>query len=387
MSCAPCSPYRKRPMTFRLEALQAKHGDALLLQWGVDRLAVIDGGPSGVFRASLKPRLEALRTEHDSEEVPIRLLMVSHIDDEHIHGVLDLTRHLADLRKEEKPLPWKIQTLWHNAFDDIVGNVEPLSTALGAAVAPVTTDGPVPPGLDRYSALVMASVGQGRTLRDDARALTIPVNRPWQGLVWAPAGEKREAKFEDGLTLAIAGPLQAQVDALHADWDKKLEEMKKKPAQAQAIAADFVDKSVYNLSSIVVVATLGNRKMLLTGDARGDFTLEGLRSLGLLQNDTIHVNLLKVPHHGSNRNVREDFFRQVTADHYVISADGRHGNPDPEMLRMLTSARGRAEYTIHLTNRVEAAEQFFEADRSNRRRYRVVRRANNAPSVSVSLDG
>lgn len=376
-------------MTFTLEALQAKHGDALLLHWGADRLAVIDGGPSGVFRASLKPRLEAIRTDRGIDVLPIRLLMVSHIDDDHIHGVLDLTHHLADLRKEKKKLPWQIQTIWHNAFDDIVGNVEPLSMALGAAVAPVANDGPLPPGLglDRYSAIVMLSVGQGRTLRDNARALTIPVNRPWQGLVWATAGEKREEQLGDGLSLTIVGPLQAQVDALRTDWDKKLKEMKDKPANAQAIAADFVDKSVYNLSSIVVIASLGNRRMLLTGDARGDFVLDGLRALGELRNDTIHVDLLKVPHHGSDRNVREDFFRQVTADHYVISADGRHGNPDPDMLRMLASARGNAEYTIHLTNRVPSAEQFFEADRPNGRRYKVVYRADNTPSITVPLGG
>lgn len=315
--------------------------------------------------------------------------MVSHIDDDHIHGVLDLTRHLADLRKEKKKLPWTIQTIWHNAFDDIVGNVEPLSLALGAAVAPVANDGPLPAGLDldRSSAILMASVGQGRTLRDDARALTIPVNRPWQGLVWAPAGERRQDDLGDGLTLTIVGPLQAQVEALRADWDKKLEEMKKKPANAQAIAADFVDKSVYNLSSIVVIATLGNQRMLLTGDARGDFVLDGLRALGELRNDTIHVDLLKVPHHGSDRNVREDFFRQVTADHYVISADGRHDNPDANMLRMLASARGNAEYKIHLTNRVAAAEEFFKADRPQGRRYEVVYREDNAPSVAVPLGG
>ena len=95
----------------------------------------------------------------------------------------------------------------------------------------------------------------------------------------------------------------------------------------------------------MVVASLGNRRMLLTGDARGDFILDELRALDLLRNDTIHVDLLKVPHHGSERNVREDFFRQVTADHYVISADGRHGNPDVRMLQMLTRARGDAEVT------------------------------------------
>ena len=378
-------------MAFTLEALQAKHGDALLLHWGDDRLAVIDGGPSGVFRASVRPRLEAIQQERDVKTLPIRLLMVSHIDDDHIHGVLDMTRYLADLDKEKKPRPWKIDTLWHNAFDDVVGNVEPLSKALGAAVAPVANGDPVPAGLamDRYSALVLASVPQGKQLRADARALKLPVNRPFKGLVWAPAKEKRQVELDDGLTFTIVGPLEAQVKELQKDWDKKLAAMKKKKsaAEAQAIAAAFVDKSVYNLSSVVVLATRKKRTMLLTGDARGDYLLDGLRAAKLMKNDTIHVDLLKVPHHGSDRNVDDDFFRRITADRYVISADGKHDNPDPKMLRMLTTARGKDEYTIYLTNHVPAVDKFFEADQAKGRNYDVVYRSAAALSVTVPLEG
>ena len=316
--------------------------------------------------------------------------MVSHIDDDHVHGVLDLTRHLIELKKDSRPAPWKFDTLWHNSFDDIVGNVEPLSVALSAAVAPVAADEPLPPGLglDRSSALVMASVAQGRQLRDDARALKIALNRPWKGLVWAPDDAERAKAFEEGLTLTVLGPRAAQVDALRKDWDRKLAEMKKKPAaEAQAIAADFVDRSVYNLSSIVVLAARGGARMLLTGDARGDFILAGLEAAGLLKNGTIHVDLLKVPHHGSARNVTEDFFRRVTADHYVISADGRHHNPDRDMLKMLTAARGGDRYAIHLTNRVPAADAFFTADRPRGRHYEVICRAGDAPSITVPLGG
>ena len=377
-------------MTFTLEALQANHGDALLLHWGRERLAVIDGGPSRVFTETLRPRLEAIRAERDLKVLPIRLLMVSHIDDDHVHGVLDLTRHLIELKKDSRPAPWKFDTLWHNSFDDIVGNVEPLSVALSAAVAPVAADEPLPPelGLDRASALVMASVAQGRQLRDDARALRIPLNRPWRGLVWAPGSAERETVFEDGLTLTVLGPLEAQVQALRKDWDKKLAEIKKRSgAEAQAIAADFVDKSVYNLSSIVVLASHRGRRMLLTGDARGDFILAGLDAGGLLDGGTLHVDLLKVPHHGSARNVNEEFFRRVTADHYVISADGRHHNPDRGMLAMLTAARGCADSVIHLTNRVPHAETFFAADRPKGRHYQVVCRGDGAPSITIPLGG
>ncbi len=80
--------------------------------------------------------------------------------------------------------------------------------------------------------------------------------------------------------------------------------------------------------------------MLLTGDARGDKIIENLEEHGLMDDEgKIHVDLLKMPHHGSDRNVEDDFFKRVTADHYVVSGDGRHHNPELETYRMLFKAR------------------------------------------------
>ena len=90
-------------MIFSLEALNAEQGDSLVLSWGdaaKPRHIVIDGGPNGVWKKSLEPRLNQLRKGHglDSEEtLPLEMVMVSHIDDDHINGVLDF---FATLRPE-----------------------------------------------------------------------------------------------------------------------------------------------------------------------------------------------------------------------------------------------------------------------------------------------
>lgn len=44
-----------------------------------------------------------------------------------------------------------------------------------------------------------------------------------------------------------------------------------------------------------------------------------------------------------------DFFKVVSADHYVISADGRHENPDEGLLDIF--AANVKTGTLHLTNR------------------------------------
>ena len=85
---------------FTLEALPAKHGDCLILHYGPDgdpSLILIDGGPDTVYRQVLLPRLSQIKEERSiSGPLPISLAMVSHIDDDHINGLLDLTDALVD---------------------------------------------------------------------------------------------------------------------------------------------------------------------------------------------------------------------------------------------------------------------------------------------------
>ncbi len=364
-------------MLFTLEALQAERGDALLLYYGPSNrphLVVIDGGPKGVYRASLRPRLSELRSRLAPDgELAIELLMVSHIDDDHIQGVVDLMRELRDLKEEQSPLPWRIRTLWYNSFDDIVGNrAEELRSSLGAA------------RLAEHTGLVVASVGQGRELRQIARLLSIGANTPFTGLVAAPKKGRATAEFEGGLKLTVLSPDLERVAALHDQWEKEVVSH-----GWQARAAAYADESVYNLSSLVVLAEYRKKTMLLTGDARGDDILAGLRAAGILKSEPLHVDVLKLPHHGSERNVETDFFRRVIADHYVISANGEYHNPDLGTFKMIEEARGDAPYTLHLTNRDGAFDlgkklkQFFAKSKMKKRQ--VVYREEKALSLAVDL--
>jgi hypothetical protein len=375
-------------MLFTLEALNAGKGDALLLHVGTPaspELIVIDGGPGGIYRRMLKPRLEELRARRAGDErLAIRMVMVSHIDDDHINGVLQMFNELDDLRADRKPQPYNVLTLWHNSFDDILGNEGDVLTAnLQPAVAAAAAGEPMPPELPmhRDAAFVLASVKQGRELRARAAALSVRVNEGFDDLVGlrADAGA-RAVPIAGDLSLTVITPSKRRVDELRDEWDKQIKKM------GVARQAAFVDDSVFNLASIVALATAGDRSMLLTGDARGDDILEGLEAAGRLDDGACHVDLLKIPHHGSERNVTTDFFRRVTADHYVISANGTHDNPDLAMLRMLSDARqGTNDFAIHLTNREPRLDEFFARERERGREYEVNVRDPSAPSVMVHL--
>ena len=143
----------------------------------------------------------------------------------------------------------------------------------------------------------------------------------------------------------MIGPNAEQIAALREKWRESMQ------ALAMSELAAFLDKSVLNLASIALVVARGRKRVLLPGDARGDHILRALRDAGVLTGTTAHFDVLKVPHHGSDRNVSVDFFRQLPADHYIVSGNGKHGNPETETLRMLAEARGAAPYTVHFTYR------------------------------------
>jgi hypothetical protein len=376
-------------MLFTLEALHARHGDALLLHYGPpdsSRLVVIDGGPAGVYATSLRPRLRELAAARGGDgPLDVDLLMVSHIDDDHIRGVLDLTGELAEQLDNREPLSFAIRRLWLNSFDDIIGNQSAeLFTALDATLR---RGGAVPSGLQvsGSSQAVAASVDQGRALRRLAARLTIPFNRPFQGLVARAETGAQTVELPDDLALTILAPSLDRAARLQREWDAVLKRRDLGRDEALAQAAAHLDQSVFNLSSLVVLARLGDGTMLLTGDARGDDIMEGLEAAQLLDGGAIHVDVLKLPHHGSARNVDEQFFRSVTADHYVVSADGRDGNPDLETLRMLSTARTDDGFRLHLTNPEDRLTAFFDQERAAGRTYEVSFREADRRSLAVDL--
>jgi len=347
-------------MFFTLDVRRARKGDCLILHYGSKDdpgLILIDGGPSGVYKPHLKPRLAQIRKARGlaaDATLPIDLLMVSHIDDDHIKGVLELTKELLDAKAAQQPLPLRIRGVWHNAFDDLIGNSpKELTAALTGqfGTASLSDDGEELEGLYPDTARVLASVNQGFRLRDDSKALNLRINPQFKGeLVIAKETGKR-IDMGKGLEFTVIGPMNDEVLALQKQHDKFLLKKETKKSSADVMAA-FTDRSVANLSSVVVLAEVGKKRMLLTGDARGDKILEGLELVGLLKKDgksKVHVDVLKAPHHGSSRNIEPIFFRRITADHYLFSGDGEHGNPERETLQMLSDERGDDDYSVHLT--------------------------------------
>jgi hypothetical protein len=366
-----------------------------LLHWGslvAPRLAVIDGGPGNVYQNSLRPRLEEIRQNRGLTQLPIDLVMVSHADNDHVVGIKKLFRQLkseVDNNVSALQRHFAVGRLWHNTFNDILGDTidkfyTTLMTSVEASVGgnpnPVVLEKiraaykakyPTDPNPDQAAfdiALLLAGHGEGRELRDSFQYLfdqqqINALNAPFKknGL---PTLITRGAALQPleigGLAFTILGPGEAEINALQEEFDAYIQEH---GMDETSLLAAYADDSIKNLSSIVCLVQMGGRRMLLTGDARGDQIVAGLTAVGLLNHDPLTVDVLKVPHHGSDRNVEPDFFERIFADVYVFSGDGKHGNPERDTLTWLTSARAKsAVYDIMLTYPIAAIDQKREAD-------------------------
>jgi beta-lactamase superfamily II metal-dependent hydrolase len=367
-------------MLFTLEPLQSSEGDCLLLHWGTPKnphLAVIDGGPGNTYNTTLRKRLVEITKNRGLPQLPITLVMVSHVDNDHIVGIKKLFQELQQDLQQNITSSFAVRYLWHNTFNDILGDqIDAYYKRFTASLASTTGSGEPNPIVvsaltreikKRYPreprpeeaafdvVLLLAGHAEGRRLRNSfdvlynarkVRSLNAPFGRNGRaGLI--TLGKKPETTEIEGLQVIIAGPMKDEIAALQVEFDKYL---KTKNVAPLAMLAAYADESVKNLSSIVCLLILNGKKMLLTGDARGDKILDGLEKAKLFKDKQLKVDVLKVPHHGSDRNLELNFFERVVADVYVFSGDGKHGNPERETLEWLITSRGKkAKYKMVFT--------------------------------------
>jgi hypothetical protein len=359
---------------FTLHAVQAAFGDCLLLEYGdagQPRFVLIDGGPARTYQAHLKPVVQRLVTNRGQ----IELAVLSHVDNDHVVGLLDLFSDLQGRSAFGKPRP-VIQSLWHNAFSQTIGRELDEETLREisdlSAWAPDLAD-----PLD----VVARGIAEGDQLQRGASTLGIPINPGFSGGVVVT--EPGAAHSLQDLGIRVLGPSQKALEKLRKQWQAWLER------QHDRDLGPGKDQSVPNLSSIMLLAETGGARALLPGDGRGDEIIDGLRASGAWDTgDNFHVDLLKLPHHGSARNATPEFFRMVKADRYLICADGTNGNPDPPALEWLLAAArdDRRAFEIIATTQTQSLRDFVARNppRANGYRLRVMPARSHALAIDLA---
>lgn len=359
---------------FKLHAVQAAFGDCLLLEYGdaaQPRFVLIDGGPARTYQTHLKPAVQRLVTNRGQ----IELAVLSHVDNDHVIGLLDLFGELQ-ARAEAGLKHLGVKALWHNAFSQTIGRALDEATLREVPDLSAWAQDLADP-LD----VVARGIAEGDQLQRGAATLGIPINPNFDGgLVLSEAGARHS--LED-LDIRVLGPSPKALEKLRKQWLAWLERQKDRDI------APGRDQSVPNLSSIMLLAETGGARALLPGDGRGDEIIDGLKtSAAWPAGDTFQVDLLKLPHHGSARNVTPEFFRTIKADRYLICADGTNGNPDPPTLDWLVAAARdeRREFEMIATSQTQSLTDFLARfpPRDNHYRLRLLPARSHALAIDLA---
>jgi hypothetical protein len=379
---------------FRLHVVQARYGDCLLLEFGSldePHYILVDGGPPRTYEQHLRAELARIAARQGRTTGRLDLVVLSHVDNDHVVGLLDLTSELREQRANQATEIVEISAIWHNAFDDTLGRGSDLETRLEALRMQAMTAASEATMALTSTGIALQGISEGRQLRRDAVLLGIPVNDGFpEGLVTVDTAP--EAFTLGDLTLRVVGPTLSNLEELRQEWEAWLEEHADDIASGDPMLAAAADQSVPNLSSIMLLAQVDvgstTKTILLTGDGRGDHLLQGLRGVGLLDHSSsLHIDVLKVAHHGSDRNASRRFYRKVTADVYVISADGLHGNPDLATLIWIVEGAREEQRQIEIlvTNETPSTQKLIEEYPPEDYGYRLVILDPGASALTLEL--
>ncbi|MCC6525968.1 MAG: hypothetical protein IT373_25200 [Polyangiaceae bacterium] len=337
----------------KLTMLPAGEGDALWLEWGPRddrRKMLVDLGVDATGKA-LRARLEALPREQRCFD----LLVVTHVDTDHINGVLSAFVHAEPLDG------LAFGDVWFNGWTHLEGST--------------------------VAALDRRRLRDGAALVSDARTHVFgddhepyggkqgeefsvwlrrqPWNRAFGGAAVArPDGTLgRTVELAHGLRLTVLGPTTRRLAELMPKWKQEvaaalqkgqldpndvapvlvpagLEPMgRKRPSAPKVDSADKLetlaesssqgDTSPPNGSSITLLLEYEKVRLLLAGDA---FPADVVAALRLVDAPARpRFTAVKLPHHGSQNNVSRELVEAVECRHWLFSSNGaKHYHPDAQ---------------------------------------------------------
>lgn len=365
---------------FKIHAVQADFGDSFILEYGSKekpRYVLVDGGPPEVYATSLEKSLKNI-----VKSGKLDLMLLSHVDNDHVVGLLDLLAAQEEDIANKRPPRFQSKLLWHNSFDR---TLDPDRT-LRAGLATVMTLASTSNTTLQNTGTAFLGIREGHKLTLLARRLKMVINKGFTDELILVDTAKAPVKLGP-LKLTIVGPSKANLQALRTKWLDWIEEVQEKFLTDPKSLAN-ADKSIPNLSSIVVLAECEGKKVLMTGDARGDHIVEGLVTSGLMEpGKTFEVDVLKVQHHASNRNTTKNFFNTVLAKKYLISADGTYDNPDLDTLQWIieTAHAKQRPVEIIVTNDTKATKSIVKKYKPAEYGYSLKVRSPTAHTVAVAL--
>jgi hypothetical protein len=316
---------------YRIHVLPAQRGDALWIEYGSEAAPnhiLIDGGITATGRDHLRKRVEEVGTPLHFE-----LLVVTHIDLDHIQGILQFLEDLPD--------GITFGDIWFNGWDQMKAiGLEPMGVKEGIRLSEILKDkhkatwnkaaGGKAIALEADGSVVTYSIAGGMklTVLGPAHEQLVKLRERWDDVIEEfGAAEDAEDKGEEPPGLNLGGP--------------GLEPMGPVDVPALAESKFKEDVTIPNGSSIGLVLEYDGKRALMLGDAYPSVITNSLRTLS--PNGRFEADLVKLAHHGSRNNTDRALASILSAPTWIFSSNGASNTKHPHkesVARVLHDGKG-----------------------------------------------
>lgn len=320
----------------QINFLKAGKGDAILIESNGKNM-IIDGGDDSTY---LLKELDRIFIKGEC----IDILVITHHDSDHIKGIIDF---LHELQKNRFGEPKNfVKQVYFNSLRLIKG-------------LPIPKD-------SEYLSFKQAS---------EVEMLIDSLSLKWDDILLNTSPQillgdvnisclSPTEDIVDGYSNASGAYLSAND---RSDWNKSLTYLEK------YLTDMSLDTQITNQSSIVLQLEYNGKRGLLTGDVTPKI-LEAIISKLYEDNDRklIPFDFIKLPHHGSNRNISENIISKIDCTKYVICTDGNnHYLPDKiTLLKIIKYQHSRGNRISFLFNYSETIEKLRITD-IEKRKYNI----------------
>lgn len=349
-----------------LQMLPAGCGDSLWIEYGTSgatRIVLIDGGVRDTA-AALRKRIESAQRERRVQRLELELLVVTHIDNDHILGILEILGSAPDTltvkdvwfngRRQLVKLPppdGKERKRRSNKPKDLLGSEDNEGLAGGGLIpSPADLLGPK----------------EGDLLSDLLEKRGLPWNQAWNGeaIVVPETGSLPVITLDGKFSLTLLGPTYDRLYKLCESWPDVIsgrDNPHSGPADLLGRRdvwppvwkdGEQRDPSPSNGSSIMFLVEYDGHALLLTGDGFApdlEDALERLCREREVASGAFPLDAFKLPHHGSDKNLTAGLLGKTDCSRYMISTDGStHRHPDHQaLLRILRHSKRRPRFLFN----------------------------------------
>lgn len=318
-------------------------GDAIRIRFlGNDTLyhnILVDGGTykGNIYETTLQKEIQDIITKNEI----IDLWIITHIDDDHIGGVL---RFIKDKTLNQN-VDLKRTTFWFNysVFDYDTGIKD----------------------------TNLKSVSQGILLREFLKQNALLVEK---------ITDASGAIDFYGAILTVLSPNKSKYEALIKSWENEEVKIQKKETAAFKSASGYndysikmddfnldnfdPDKSPENASSISFLFEYHNTKTLFLADSLPFAVTDSLERMNYSESNKLVLNLMQMPHHGNKRNLNNKLLQLIQCFDFVISSNGfnTYHLPNKEALVRVVHNFPKQKVNFFITHKNQLTESIFDVD-------------------------